>query len=138
MSHRFILKHKVAKEHLDDLNHVNNVQYLYWVQEIAKTHWQKIKPLISETSAVWMVRNHEVTYKLGAFLGDTLRVETHVKEVRGPLSIRVVEFFDDNSDRLLVRCKTQWCYIDPAIRKPIGIPSEIKDCFLSPHFPTDN
>ena len=46
MSHRFILKHQVIKEHLDDLNHVNNVQYLYWAQEIAKAHWQKIKPLI--------------------------------------------------------------------------------------------
>lgn len=130
MNHRFILKHKVAKEHLDDLNHVNNVQYLYWAQEIAKAHWQKIKPLISEPSAVWMVRNHEVTYKLGAFLGDTLRVETHVKEVRGPLSMRVVEFFDDNSDRLLVHCKTQWCYIDPAIRKPLPISEEIKALFL--------
>ena len=38
MSHRFILKHQVTKEHLDDLNHANNVQYLYWAQEIAKAH----------------------------------------------------------------------------------------------------
>ena len=29
----------VLKKHLDDLNHVNNVQYLYWAQEIAKSHW---------------------------------------------------------------------------------------------------
>ena len=138
MSHRFILKHQVKKEHLDDLNHVNNVQYLYWAQEIAKAHWQMIKPLISEPSAVWMVRNHEVTYKLGAFLGDTLRVETHVKEVRGPLSTRVVEFFDDNSNQLLVHSKTQWCYINPVIRKPMRIPAAIKNCFLNPNCLTDN
>jgi acyl-CoA thioester hydrolase len=138
MSHRFILKHQVTKEHLDDLNHVNNVQYLYWAQEIAKAHWQKIKPLISKPSAVWMVRNHEVTYKLGAFLGDTIRVETHVKEVRGPLSTRVVEFFDDNSNQLLVRCKTQWCFIDPVIRKPLRIHATIKDCFLNSQSPFEN
>jgi len=138
VSHRFILKHKVAKEHLDDLKHVNNVQYLYWAQEIAKAHWYKIKPLISKYSAVWMVRNHEVTYKLGAFLGDIIRVETYVEKVRGPLSLRVVEFFDDKNNQLLVRCRTQWCYIDPVVRKPSRVPSEIKDCFFNPNHPTDN
>ena len=133
MTHRFILRHQVSKEHLDDLNHVNNVQYLYWAQEIAKANWQKIKPLISEPTAVWMVRNHEVTYKLGAYLGDALRIETHVKEVKGPLSLRIVELFDDKTDQLLVRCKTQWYYVDLSNRKTIDIPDGIRKCFLSPH-----
>ena len=45
MSHRLTSINIVNKEHLDDLNHVNNVQYLYWAQEIAKTHWDKIQNL---------------------------------------------------------------------------------------------
>jgi acyl-CoA thioester hydrolase len=61
MSHRFSTINVVSKEHLDDLNHVNNVQYLSWAQEIAKAHWEKIKEQLEDTPAVWMVRNHEVS-----------------------------------------------------------------------------
>ena len=32
-THQYDLQ--VKKEHLDELHHVNNVQYLQWVQEIA-------------------------------------------------------------------------------------------------------
>ena len=60
MSHRLTSINIVNKEHLDDLNHVNNVQYLYWAQEIAKTHWDKIQNLLDQTEGVWMVRSHEV------------------------------------------------------------------------------
>ena len=72
MSQLYILKIKVIKDHLDDLNHVNNVQYLIWSQEIAKAHWQKINNKIN-IEGVWMVRSHEVEYRLGAFLNDEIR-----------------------------------------------------------------
>ena len=133
MIHRYITTLVVEQKHLDDLQHVNNVQYLYWAQEIAKTHWNKLKSFTGAGTAVWMVRNHDVAYKRGAFLGDVLRIETHLKEVKGPLSLRIVEFFDDKTDQLLVRCKTQWCYVDPSNRKTIDIPDGIRKCFLSPH-----
>ena len=32
----------VSKNDLDDLNHVNNVVYIQWIQEIAKEHWEKL------------------------------------------------------------------------------------------------
>ena len=38
MSHRFILNHKVANVHLDDLNQVKNVHYLYWTQDSLTNH----------------------------------------------------------------------------------------------------
>ena len=130
MSHRFTLLETVTEEHLDNLNHVNNVQYLLWAQQIAKAHWEKLKNILEETTGVWMVRNHQVNYRLGAFLGDNIRIETHIKEVRGPLSIRVVKFFNDKTDRLLVSCQTQWCYVDLTSRKPIKVPAEIEKFFL--------
>ena len=29
----------VNDKHLDQNNHVNNVQYVHWVEEMAKEHW---------------------------------------------------------------------------------------------------
>ena len=54
------------------------------------------------------------------------------------MTTSVVEFFDDNSNQLLVRSKTQWCYIDPVIRKPLRITAAIKYSFLNSDYPTDN
>lgn len=135
MSHQYITLKKVSKEHLDDLNHVNNVQYLLWAQEVAKIHWEKIKGMTSNTNAVWMVRSHQVNYRLGAFLGDYIRIETYVEEVRGPLSLRVVAFYNDKTDQLLVRCKTQWCWVELGSRKPLKVTEEIKKLFLNEKTP---
>ena len=59
MSHRYISNIRVIGDHLDDLNHVNNVQYLLWAQEIAIAHLQKINEII-KVKGVLMVRSHEI------------------------------------------------------------------------------
>ena len=125
---------KVIEDHLDDLNHVNNIQYLFWAQEIAKTHWQKINEIIKD-EGVGMVRSHEIEYRLGGFLDDKIRIETYVKNVRGPLSLRIVEFFNNKNKQLMVRCKTQWCYVNMASRKPINVCTKIQDLFLKEKAP---
>ena len=134
MSHRYTSTIQVIKDHLDDLNHVNNVQYLLWAQDIAKAHWQKINAIIKD-EGVWMVRSHEVEYRLGGFLDEEIRIETYVKNVRGPLSQRVVEFYNNKNSQLMVRCKTQWCYVDLASRSPIKVSTKIQDLFLNEKAP---
>ena len=134
MSHRYKSNVKVIQEHLDDLNHVNNVQYLLWAQEIAKAHWKLINKIIKD-KGVWMVRSHHVEYRLGAFLNDEIRIETHVKNIRGPLSLRIVEFYNIKTNQLIVRCKTQWCYVNLSSRKPISISTKIQDLFLKKKAP---
>jgi acyl-CoA thioester hydrolase len=32
----------VLPEHLDDINHVNNVVYVQWMQDIAGEHWNSV------------------------------------------------------------------------------------------------
>ncbi len=39
MKHVHIKEILITKEHLDQMNHVNNVQYVHWVEEMAKEHW---------------------------------------------------------------------------------------------------
>ena len=134
MSHRYISNVKVIEDHLDDLKHVNNVQYLLWAQEIAKAHWQKINEII-KNEGVWMVRSHEVEYRLGGFLDDKIRIETYVKNVRGPLSLRIVEFYNNKNKQLMVRCKTQWCYVNVDSRKPIKVSTKIQELFLKEKAP---
>lgn len=116
---------KVTQEDLDDLNHVNNVRYVQWIQDIAKEHWQeKASKEIIEKS-IWVVKSHFIEYKKAAVINDIITVKTHIKSSKGALSIRIVEMFDNKSNELLLKSKTEWVLLDAITYKPIRISEEI-------------
>ena len=121
---------RVMPEHIDGLNHVNNVQYLYWVQEIAKAHWNELTAPLDKIDGVWVVRNHFIEYKRPAFLGDSLLIETHVKTMRGSLSERMVSIRNAKTNELLVQCTTSWCYIELESRKLLSVPDSVQQLLL--------
>ena len=120
---------QVEETHLDELNHVNNVQYLQWVQDIAGAHWQYLIKNNPAEFGLWVVRSHHIEYKRQAKLGDTLRVVTHVALTKGFLSERQVRFYLGDTTTLVAQCSTQWCYLDPTTQKLLRIPDEIHDLF---------
>lgn len=119
---------EVLTEHIDALGHVNNVQYLYWVQDAAHNHWEALIQNIDKPLGVWVVRSHSITYKQAALEGDKLTLKTYVKQSRGVLSERIVEIFNAEQ-KLLVVCSTQWCYINPINQKPEMIPNTVLELF---------
>jgi acyl-CoA thioester hydrolase len=119
---------EVLTEHIDALGHVNNVQYLYWVQDAAHNHWEALIQNIDKPLGVWVVRSHSITYKQAALEGDKLTLKTYVKQSRGVLSERIVEIFNAEQ-KLLAVCSTQWCYINPINQKPEMIPNTVLELF---------
>lgn len=119
----------VEEHHLDELQHVNNVQYLQWVQDIAGAHWQSLIENSTENFGLWVVRSHHIEYKLQVKLGDILRVVTHVEVSEGFQSERNVRFYLGDTDKLVAQCRTQWCYLDPESHRLLRIPPEIHTLF---------
>ena len=119
----------VEESHLDELQHVNNVQYLQWVQDIAGAHWQHLIRDNPTEFGLWVVRSHHIEYKRQAKLDDRLRVITHVELTEGFLSERRVRFFLEDSNTLVAQCSTQWCYLDPTSQKLLRIPEEVHAIF---------
>lgn len=119
----------VEENHLDELQHVNNVQYLQWVQDIAGAHWQELIKDNPTEFGLWVVRSHHIEYKRQAKLGDRLKIVTHVALTKGFQSERRVRFFLADSDQLIAQCSTQWCYLDPQTHKLLRIPEEVYTVF---------
>lgn len=117
----------VSSEHLDELNHVNNVVYLQWVQDIAKEHWFSLAEKPFTDDHFWVVVKHELEYKKQAFLNDVITITTYVESFKGPFSIRCVEF--KRGDELLVKTKSNWCLIDRKTEKPKRVPEEVFELF---------
>ena len=120
-------KIEVQLIHLDELQHVNNVQYLQWIQDVSKEHWlAEVDQKVLE-KYYWVVRGHHIEYKKQAFLGDIIIARTYVASYKGPFSERVVQFYKDET--LLVEAKSNWCLINFKEQKPSRVPEEIKQLF---------
>lgn len=120
---------EVKAEDLDDLEHVNNVRYVQWIQDISKEHWQSNAPLDMRKNVAWVVMTHHIVYKNAAKLGDFIRISTHIAESKGAVSVRVVEMHNDKTDQLLVRSSTEWCLLNAESFKPMRISEDIKKVF---------
>lgn len=119
----------VSEKDLDSLNHVNNVTYLQWVQNVAGKHWSTISNPDIDDKYVWVVIRHEIDYFLPAVLNDVISVITYIGDSYGIKSERFVEI--KKEDKLLAKAKTIWCLLDKKSMKPIKVPLEIMNILLS-------
>lgn len=120
----------VKKEDLDELNHVNNVVYLSYLQEAAISHWYSTAPKEIAEAIRWVVRKHEIEYFKPAHETDQLTVNTWVSNFTQISSERHYEI--KRGEELLVKASTLWIALDAKKMKPTRIPiSEIKSFFES-------
>ncbi|WP_299665264.1 thioesterase family protein [uncultured Polaribacter sp.] len=115
----FELKLEVTSEDIDDLNHVNNVVYVKWMDTVAFKHWSFLTLENPLPEYIWVVLKHEIEYLKQAVLGDVITVKTWVGETRGFQSERLMEFYKNNE--LLVKAKTIWGMLDAKSYKPARI-----------------
>lgn len=106
---------KVAQEHIDQNNHVNNVQYVHWVEEAAAEHWEKLKDQTEYINDFWMLLDHHIQYKKQAYLNDVITINTYPLPPDGVKQPRKVEFY--RNDELLVDSSTLWLLFDRETKK---------------------
>lgn len=129
MSEAFRKTIVVQEGDLDELNHVNNVRYVQWIQDISKEHWVTTAPEPMREGVIWVVMHHDITYKNSAQLGDVIHATTYIEKSGAATCVRIVEMHDAVTDTLLVRSSTDWCLLNEKSLKPIRISEEIKQVF---------
>ena len=120
---------QVEKSHLDNQQHVNNVQYVQWVQDIAEEHWESRATPEQKREFFWVVVKHEIDYKRQAFLNDQLSMQTYVDETTHVTSLRHVIIKNAENDQVIVEAKTVWCLMNAETKKPAKISEEMIGLF---------
>ncbi|MCK8481159.1 acyl-CoA thioesterase [Psychroserpens algicola] len=120
---------KVTQADLDARNHVNNVRYVKWVQDIAEAHWILKSSETIRQQHYWVMISHHIQYKAEAVLGDRLVLKTFVIKSEGVKSTRMVEIYNLETQKLLTTSETIWCFMDFTTNRPARIPSEVKALF---------
>ncbi len=118
---------KVKEEDLDEHNHVNNVRYVQWVQDIAKAHWFDYASTEIKEKNSWVLMSHLIEYKGAALLGDIIKQETHIKSYQGASCIRIVKMY--LNDKCIVNSETKWCLLSNINKRPTRILPEIAELF---------
>ena len=121
----------VPAEALDANGHVNNVQYVQWMQNVAVHHFAAIGGVepMQRAGATWVVRSHNIEYLSPAFVGEQIEVRTWVASVRRVRSLRRYEFLRLADDKLLVRGATEWVFVEAKSGRPLSIPLAVAQVF---------
>lgn len=114
---------------LDELNHVNNVRYVQWVQDIAEQHWNLKASTSIKEYFFWVMLSHHIQYKGQAVLGDKLTLKTYVIKSEGVTSTRIVEIFNSETNKLITTSETKWCLMSKDNFKPTRITEELIELF---------
>jgi acyl-CoA thioester hydrolase len=118
----------VTADDLDELQHVNNVVYLRWVQDIATAHWNAIAPVDARISIAWVARRHEIDYLSAAVLGDQLVVSTRVGVAEGLTFERLTEIRRIDGP-VVVKARTLWVPIDRRTGRPRRVGDDVRSLF---------
>ena len=122
-SHSF----RVSAAEIDAQNHVNNVAYLQWIQDVAVAHWQTAATAEHLANYTWVVIRHEIDYLKPAFLNEEITAETWVGTATAVTFERFTEI--RRGEIILAKAKSIWCLLDAKNFRPTRLKAEIKELF---------
>ncbi|HEY3286064.1 MAG TPA: thioesterase family protein [Gemmatimonadaceae bacterium] len=125
----FELPRDIEPGDIDDLNHVNNVVYLRWVQDVAIAHWSTAATAEQQAEVAWVAVRHEIDYKHPALPGDAIIARTWVGAADSHRFERLTEIVRAVDGKLLAKARTLWCPINRATGRLTRVSDEVRARF---------
>lgn len=119
----------VMPDHLDELQHVNNVVYVQFMQDVADKHWRSVVSTELEDEVIWVVRRTEIDYLNQAFLHDELMVRTWTGEHSTVSWNRHYEIIRISDQKKIITAQSVWVLLDKITGRPRRIDEKILNRF---------
>ncbi len=114
---------------IDAQDHVNNVVYLRWINDVAVAHWAARATPALQARYAWVATRHEIDYRKAAVLGDALTARTWVGQVDSRRFERLSEIVRDRDGAVCASARTLWCPVDAATGRVVRIDGALRECF---------
>ena len=132
----FTLTLRVTDADVDRPDHVNNVAFVRYVQEVAEAHWRAAATPELWAAFTWVVRRHEVEYLRPGLPGDELVLRTWVgDQPSGATWERFTEVLRAGEEKPIVTARTVWVLIDAATGRPRRVDAALAARFTEPPAP---
>ena len=109
----------VGPESIDVLGHVNNCEYLKWMEHAAMHHAASIGwgfAALRSMGRTWVAREHWVEYLRPSFEGERLEMFSWIQGWRAAASLR--RYAIRRADELIFVGATEWVFVDYEKRRP--------------------
>lgn len=125
-----IFQHSIAikADDIDFMGHVNNANYLTWVQDAVVSHWQNFAPSEALATHLWVALKHEITYRKPAFLEDEVIADVLLEKVQGARAFYTTVI--RRGEEVLAEVQSSWCCIDADTQRPMRIAKDIVSQFF--------
>lgn len=118
----------VPESAIDTNGHVNNVQYVQWMQDAALAHSARLGWPVQRYAALgrtWIIRSHSIKYFHSAYVGELIVVNTWVANFQRIKSLRKFRFYRPADQTVLATASTLFIFCDIQSGKPVKIPPEV-------------
>lgn len=132
-SKRFAWTFTIGRESIDVNGHVNNVEYVRWMQEVAIRHTQHVGADVRAAALglTWVVRSHNIEYRVPALEDDEIEIRTWVDTVERVSSVRRYEFRRTKDDVVLATGQTNWVCLNRETHRPAAIPEHLMQMYFN-------
>ena len=140
MSLTFTREFRVRHYECDAFGHLNNANYLRYMQEAAfdASAGAGYDPeRYSEIGHHWLIRETDIEYLKPLKFGDRVNVKTWVIDFHNIHSRRAYEFIVLGSDEIAAKAVTDWVYINSDNGRLAKIPLELKVAFFPEGIPSE-
>jgi len=122
----------VGPDSIDALEHVNNREFLRWMEAAAVLHsdangWTTERYLAS--GAAWVAARHAIDYLRPAFEGDRLSVWTWIESIEARTCGRRYMVTRDADGKALAIGRSVWAFVDLASHRGVPVPAQVAAAF---------
>lgn len=141
MSTAFTRRFRVRHYECDAYGHLNNVNYVRYMQEVAldaaaAVGWDMAQH--ARHKRQWIIRETEIEYLTPLQYNQAVDVVTWIQDFRKVRSRRAYEFYRVDDGMLAAKALTDWVYVDTESGKPAPITQEVITAFTPQLQPDDN
>jgi acyl-CoA thioester hydrolase len=122
------IQFRVRTYEVDENGHVNNAVYLNWAENLTADHAESAgfgRRWTQDRGGAWVVRRHEVTYRLPAVRDDEIVATVRVEALGGVRGVRRTWIRRATDGTELAEIVSEWVWVRVADGRPARIPGEL-------------
>ncbi len=122
----------VDSEEIDEMDHVNNLQYLRWTLRAAVAHSSHVgwtPDRYRDAGFGFIVRSHHIKYRVPAVLNDSVVIKTWIESLEKVSSVRRYLILRESDQTQLATAETNWVFVNLKTLELTRILDDIKTAF---------
>ena len=129
---KLIFEEKIYTYHIDFVGHVNNINYITWMEngrvKLFEAAGISITDLLEKENTLPIITETFIQYKKALFLKNQVRIEAWVSQINNASAILQFRFYNENNE-LCTSGHQKGSFINSQTMRPVRISNSLRAAF---------